>query len=111
MKILFTNVLDSGLNHGHAVVLSTVLFSVSTVNYTMYTSFGRLIICHVIKNMNVNIISVMSPLCVSRISMTRCHKHLMSLCRLTIAVNFLKTCLVGCRLLVCTRARTKTTSD
>lgn len=106
-NITYTKVLDSENNQGGAVVLSTVLFSTSTVNYTLTSSFGRLIVCHVVNKINVNIISVVSPLCVSRMSIPRCQKQLMSLCRLTVAVNFLKTCLIGCRLILKTSTTTR----
>lgn len=95
INTLDTKGVDSHFKEGPVLALTTKLFVYATVNANTTRSFAFFGVFELVNKFTVNVTSDLSPVCVTRVTPTRLHKHFISVGRLAIMLNVLTSRVMG----------------
>ncbi len=82
-----------------SMIMSAVLFSVSGIGCAISSSYEQLVIYRIIGGIGIGMVSIISPLYISEVAITKYRGRLVSLYQLAITVGFLGAYLVNYKLL------------
>lgn len=97
--VLCAGVLSDRFGRKKAMILSAVLFSVSGIGCAISTNFDQLVFYRIIGGVGIGMVSIISPLYISEVSVSKYRGRLVSLYQLAVTVGFLGAYLVNYRLL------------
>jgi MFS transporter, SP family, arabinose:H+ symporter len=82
-----------------SMILSAVLFSLSGIGCVVSSSFDQLVFYRIVGGIGIGMVSIVSPLYISEVAITRYRGRLVSLYQLAITIGFLAAYLVNYKLL------------
>jgi sugar porter (SP) family MFS transporter len=80
-------------------MIAAVLFTTSGIGCAISGGFAELVICRIVGGIGIGVVSIISPLYISEVSITRYRGRLVSLYQLAITIGFLGAYLVNYQLL------------
>jgi MFS transporter, SP family, arabinose:H+ symporter len=92
-------VLSDRFGRKKSMIMSAVLFSVSGIGCAISGSYDQLVIYRIIGGIGIGMVSIISPLYISEVAITKYRGRLVSLYQLAITVGFLGAYLVNYKLL------------
>lgn len=101
--------LSDRLGRRPTLFISAVLFSVSAIGCAIAPSLQALIVYRIIGGIGIGVVSIVAPVYISEISITRYRGQMVSLYQLAVTVGFLAAYLVNYLLLQHSQAATATT--
>ncbi|MBS1604670.1 MAG: sugar porter family MFS transporter [Bacteroidetes bacterium] len=99
LGVLVAGVLGDRFGRKRTMIVSAVLFTVSGVGCAVSGNFGMLIVNRIIGGVGIGVVSIISPLYISEVAITKYRGRLVSLYQLAITVGFLGAYLVNYELL------------
>ncbi|MBN8850325.1 MAG: sugar porter family MFS transporter [Sphingobacteriales bacterium] len=97
--VLVAGVLSDRLGRKKTMIISAILFTVSGVGCAVSGSFDELVINRIIGGVGIGVVSIISPLYISEVAITKYRGRLVSLYQLAITIGFLGAYLVNYELL------------
>jgi len=95
LGVLSAGVLSDRFGRKKAMVVSAILFSVSGIGCALSTSFDQLVLYRILGGVGIGVASIISPLYISEVSVSKYRGRLVSLYQLAITVGFLGAYLVN----------------
>lgn len=93
--VLLTGMIADRFGRKKALVMSSVLFTVSAVGCALVSGFGALVVYRIVGGIGIGMASVVAPMYISEISEPEYRGRLVSLYQLAITVGFLGAYLVN----------------
>ena len=102
--VAFAGVMSDKLGRRPTMFVSAVLFTVSAAGCAVSPDFGWLVVYRIIGGLGIGIVSVVAPVYISEIAVTRYRGRMVSLYQLAVTVGFLAAYFVNYLLLDLSRA-------
>ena len=99
LGVLIAGVLSDRFGRKKTMILSAVLFSASGIGCAISTDINQLVLYRIIGGIGIGVVSIISPLYISEVAITRFRGRLVSLYQLAITIGFLGAYLVNYQLL------------
>ena len=96
---LIAGILSDRFGRKKAMIMSAILFSVSGIGCAMSGNIDELIIYRIIGGIGIGVVSIISPMYISEVAITKHRGRLVSLYQLAITIGFLGAYLVNYELL------------
>jgi SP family arabinose:H+ symporter-like MFS transporter len=96
--VAIAGVLSDKFGRKKTMILSAVLFSASGIGCALSNNFDQLILYRIIGGIGIGVVSIISPLYISEVSITKYRGRLVSLYQLAITIGFLGAYLVNYQL-------------
>ena len=93
--VLCAGVLSDRFGRKKAMILSAILFSVSGIGCAISANFDQLVLYRIIGGVGIGVVSIISPLYISEVSISKYRGRFVSLYQLAITVGFLGAYLVN----------------
>ncbi len=97
--VAMAGIMSDRLGRRPTMFISAALFSISAIWCAIATSFPALVVARIIGGLGIGIISVVAPIYISEISITRYRGQLVSLYQLAVTIGFLAAYVVNYLLL------------
>lgn len=97
--VAVAGILSDRLGRKPTMLLSAVLFTVSAVGCAVCTDFPQLILYRIVGGVGIGVVSIVSPIYISEVAVTRWRGTLVSLYQLAITIGFLAAYLVNFQIL------------
>lgn len=95
LGVMVAGVLGDRFGRKRTMIISAVLFTVSGVGCALSADFNQLIVYRIMGGVGIGVISIISPMYISEVAITRYRGSLVSLYQLAITVGFLGAYLVN----------------
>lgn len=92
-------ILSDAIGRKKTLMIAAVLFTTSGIGCAISGGFAELVICRIVGGIGIGVVSIISPLYISEVSITRYRGRLVSLYQLAITIGFLGAYLVNYQLL------------
>jgi MFS transporter, SP family, arabinose:H+ symporter len=99
LGVAVAGILSDRFGRKKTMILSAVLFSVSGIGCALSKNIDQLVIYRIIGGIGIGMVSIISPLYISEVAITKYRGRLVSLYQLAITVGFLGAYLVNYQLL------------
>lgn len=99
LGVLVAGVLSDRFGRKKTMIVSAVLFTISGVGCAISGNFNALVINRIIGGIGIGVVSIISPLYISEVAITKYRGRLVSLYQLAITIGFLGAYLVNYELL------------
>lgn len=99
LGVLIAGVLSDRFGRKKTMILSAVLFSASGIGCAVSSDINQLVLYRIIGGIGIGVVSIISPLYISEVAITRFRGRLVSLYQLAITIGFLGAYLVNYQLL------------
>jgi MFS transporter, SP family, arabinose:H+ symporter len=99
MGVAIAGVLSDKFGRKKTMILSAILFSASGIGCALSGSFDQLVFYRIVGGIGIGVVSIISPLYISEVAITKYRGRLVSLYQLAITVGFLGAYLVNYQLL------------
>nr|WP_320037890.1 sugar porter family MFS transporter [uncultured Bacteroides sp.] len=93
--VMCAGVLSDHFGRKKTMILSAILFTVSGVGCAISASFDQLVLYRIIGGVGIGVVSIISPLYISEVSVSKYRGQLVSLYQLAVTVGFLGAYLVN----------------
>ena len=93
--VLCAGVLSDKFGRKKTMILSAILFSISGIGCAISASFDQLVFYRIIGGVGIGVVSIISPLYISEVSISKYRGRFVSLYQLTITIGFLGAYLVN----------------
>jgi MFS transporter, sugar porter (SP) family len=93
--VMCAGVLSDHFGRKKTMILSAILFTVSGVGCAISASFDQLVLYRIIGGIGIGVVSIISPLYISEVSVSKYRGQLVSLYQLAVTVGFLGAYLVN----------------
>ena len=93
--VMCAGVLSDHFGRKKTMILSAILFTVSGVGCAISASFDQLVLYRIMGGVGIGIVSIISPLYISEVSVSKYRGQLVSLYQLAVTVGFLGAYLVN----------------
>jgi len=93
--VLCAGVLSDHFGRKKTMILSAILFSISGIGCAISCDFNQLVIYRIIGGIGIGVVSIISPLYISEVSVSKYRGRLVSLYQLAVTVGFLGAYLVN----------------
>lgn len=97
--VLVAGVLSDRFGRKKTMILSAVLFSASGIGCAVSNDINQLVLYRIVGGIGIGVVSIISPLYISEVAITRFRGRLVSLYQLAITIGFLGAYLVNYQLL------------
>ena len=97
--VAVAGMLSDRLGRRPTMLLSAVLFTAGSIGCAIATSFTELVIYRIVGGVGIGVVSIVAPIYISEISITRYRGQMVSLYQLAVTVGFLSAYLVNYLLL------------
>lgn len=108
--VLFAGVLSDKLGRKVTMLISAILFSVSSIGCAFSADFTQLVVYRIIGGIGIGVVSIVSPLYISEVSVAQYRGRLVSLYQLAVTVGFLGAYLINYQLLTSAEVQTSSGS-
>lgn len=95
LGVMVAGVLGDRFGRKRTMIISAVLFTVSGIGCALSVNFDQLIAYRIVGGVGIGVISIISPMYISEVAITRYRGSLVSLYQLAITVGFLGAYLVN----------------
>jgi len=97
--VLFAGVLSDRFGRKKTMIVSAILFTVSGVGCAVSGNINELVIYRIVGGIGIGVVSIISPLYISEVAITKYRGRLVSLYQLAITIGFLGAYLVNYELM------------
>ena len=104
--VAFAGILSDKVGRKYTMLISAILFSVSAIGCAISGTFNELVIYRIIGGIGIGVVSIVSPLYISEMAVSKYRSRFVSLYQLAITVGFLGAYLVNYQLLTAAEGAT-----
>ena len=104
--VAFAGILSDKVGRKYTMLISAILFSVSAIGCAISGTFNELVIYRIIGGIGIGVVSIVSPLYISEMAISKYRGRFVSLYQLAITVGFLGAYLVNYQLLTAAEGAT-----